>query len=195
MKQPPDFAVANSGYLFILWYKVLLPYVTKFPSVPILLKKISFSFLPLFLFLFFSKWDSGPAKWILKWRGRVILKSIVGHHGWPTKKILNSRRSRMAKAVTFWPWWQPFNSFCFETLSLFLCFPLFLLLPKNVVTTLPGHDPTQPFPTLPYPALPVSPALDIEVISNDVSTAFQIHSKGRKIIRKGSRYYEASRKE
>ena len=30
------------------------------------------------------------------------------------KKI--SRRSRMAKKVTFWPLWQSFNSFCFEAL-------------------------------------------------------------------------------
>ena len=30
------------------------------------------------------------------------------------KKI--SRRSRMAKIVTFWPLWQSFNSFCFEAL-------------------------------------------------------------------------------
>ena len=31
------------------------------------------------------------------------------------EKNLNSRRSRMAKTVSVWPWWQPFNSFCFET--------------------------------------------------------------------------------
>ena len=33
------------------------------------------------------------------------------------EKFLNSRRPRMAKTVTFWPWWKPFNSFCFESLS------------------------------------------------------------------------------
>ena len=27
------------------------------------------------------------------------------------ENVLNSRRSSMAKTVTFWPWWQPFNSF------------------------------------------------------------------------------------
>ena len=27
---------------------------------------------------------------------------IVGHHGWPTRKSFNSRRSRMAKTVKFW---------------------------------------------------------------------------------------------
>ena len=52
------------------------------------------------------------------------------------EKFLNSRRStrcsRMAKTVTFWPWWQSFNSFCFESLSFFLCFPFFFLLRKNV---------------------------------------------------------------
>ena len=30
--------------------------------------------------------------------------------GWQ-EKFLNSRRSRKAKAVTFWLQWQPFNSF------------------------------------------------------------------------------------
>ena len=29
-------------------------------------------------------------------------------------KFLNFRRFRMAKTVTFWPWWQPFNNFCFQ---------------------------------------------------------------------------------
>ena len=32
---------------------------------------------------------SGPAKWISKWEGRGhgTLKSIAGHHSWPTRKI------------------------------------------------------------------------------------------------------------
>ena len=67
----------------------------------------------------------GPAKWIWKWRGHGTLTSIVGRHGWPTRNFLNSRRSRMAKTVTLWPWWQPFNSFCFESLSFFPLFPFF----------------------------------------------------------------------
>ena len=29
---------------------------------------------------------SGPAKWILKWRSHGTLQSIVGHHGWQTRK-------------------------------------------------------------------------------------------------------------
>ena len=41
------------------------------------------------------------------------------------EKFLNSRRSRMDKTVTFWPWWQHFNSFCFETLSFFPLFSFF----------------------------------------------------------------------
>ena len=28
-----------------------------------------------------------PTKWISKWKGQGILKSIAGHHGWPTKNI------------------------------------------------------------------------------------------------------------
>ena len=42
------------------------------------------------------------------------------------EKFLDSRRSRMAKTVTFWPWWQLFNSFCFQTLSFFSLFPFHL---------------------------------------------------------------------
>ena len=54
---------------------------------------------------------AGPAKWVSKWRGNGTLKSI-----W----ILDT-----------WAWWQPFNSFCFETFIFFHCFPfLFLLLKK-----------------------------------------------------------------
>ena len=44
--------------------------------------------------------------------------------GWQ-KKISNSRRSRVAKTIIFWPWWQPFNSFCFETLSFLSLSPFF----------------------------------------------------------------------
>ena len=73
---------------------------------------------------------TGPVKWISKWRGHETLKSIFGYLGWPKRKILNSRRSRMTKKVTFWTSWQPLNSFCFETLSFFLFFP-FSLLRKN----------------------------------------------------------------
>ena len=40
------------------------------------------------------------------------------------EKFLNSRRSRIVKTVTFWPWWQSFDSFCFET----LVFSVFALL-------------------------------------------------------------------
>ena len=45
----------------------------------------------------------------------------------------------MAKTVTLWhwPWWQPFNSSCFETLSFFLFLPFFFLLRRKVVGPLP----------------------------------------------------------
>ena len=42
--------------------------------------------------------------------------------------FLNSRCSRLAKWVTFWPWWQPFNSFCFENVSSFPLFSFFFFL-------------------------------------------------------------------
>ena len=70
-----------------------------------------------------------------------VLATKVGWQG----KILNSRRSRMAKIVAFWPWWQPFSSFYFETLSFFLCFPFFLF-----ATQKRGRTPLVPL---------VSPAL------------------------------------
>ena len=31
--------------------------------------------------------NTGPSKWISKWRVHGTLKSIVGHHGWPTRKM------------------------------------------------------------------------------------------------------------
>ena len=52
---------------------------------------------------------------------KVFSATMVGRD----EKFLNSRRSRMAKTVIFWPWWQPFNSFCFETLSFFASVSLF----------------------------------------------------------------------
>ena len=39
---------------------------------------------------------------------------------------MNSRRSRIAKTIIFWPWWQPFDSFYFETLSFLPSSPFFL---------------------------------------------------------------------
>ena len=57
------------------------------------------------------------------WKG--MSATMVGRQ----EKFLNSRRFRMAKIVTFWPWWQPFNSFCFETLSFF---PYFFFTTKKV---------------------------------------------------------------
>ena len=59
------------------------------------------------------------------WKG--MSATMVGRQG----KSLNSRRSRMAKIVTFWPGWQPFDSFCFETLSFFPFFPYFLFDTKK----------------------------------------------------------------
>ena len=72
-----------------------------------------------------------PTKWISKWRGHRSLKSIVGQHGWLTRKKLNSRRFRMAKTVVFRLWWQSVNSFCFDSFFL-LYFPFLFLLRKKV---------------------------------------------------------------
>ena len=45
---------------------------------------------------------------------KVLSVTMVGRQ----EKFSNSRRSRIAKAILFWPSRQPFNSFCFETLSI-----------------------------------------------------------------------------
>ena len=92
---------------------------------------------------------SGPTKWMSKWRYHETLKSTVCHGWttcWPTRKLLNSRRSRMAKIVTFWPWWQLFHSFYFEAPPFFLCFLFVFLLRKKfegIMTSLPTrcHQP------------------------------------------------------
>ena len=64
--------------------------------------------------------------------------------GWQ-ERFSNSRCSRMANTIIFWPWWQPFNSFCFETLSFLPLSPFFLFaMPKSRGA---------------MPAPPVSPAL------------------------------------
>ena len=52
---------------------------------------------------------------------KVLSNTMVDRQG----KFFNSRCSRMAKTVTFWPWWQPSNCFCFETLSFFSLFSHF----------------------------------------------------------------------
>ena len=31
--------------------------------------------------------NTGPSKWISKWKGHGTLKNIASHHGWPTRKI------------------------------------------------------------------------------------------------------------
>ena len=61
---------------------------------------------------------SGPAKWISKWgpmeHWKVLSATMISRQ----EKFSNSRHSRIAKTIIFWPWWQPLNSFCFETLFL-----------------------------------------------------------------------------
>ena len=78
-------------------------------------------------------WDSRAGKMDLKVEGP-----------WNTDKywnFLNSRRSRMAKTVTLWPWWQPFNSFCFESLSFFPLFPFFLFATQKSGGAIPPRGP------------------------------------------------------
>ena len=69
----------------------------------------------------------------------MITKTL---HSWLTRKILNSRDSRMAKTVTFKPWWQPFDIFCFETLSFFPLFLFFLFVTQKDEKTITLHPPS-----------------------------------------------------
>ena len=71
----------------------------------------------------------------------------------------NSRRSRMVKTITFWPWWQPFNSFCFETLSFSLCLSFFFSLCKKVRG---GGGKTCPPTSPPFPPVVTGLALEIK---------------------------------
>ena len=66
------------------------------------------------------------------WKG--MSATMVGRQ----EKCSNSRRSRMAKTVTFWLWWQPFNSFCFETLFSF--FPQFSFCYKKKLCVSGGEQ-------------------------------------------------------
>ena len=53
---------------------------------------------------------------------KVLSATMVGRQ----EKFSRTRCSRMTKTIIFWPWWQTFNNFCFETLS-FLPLSLFFL--------------------------------------------------------------------
>ena len=73
---------------------------------------------------------------------QVLSATMVGR----LEKLLNSRRSRIAKTVTFWPWWLPFNSFCFESLSFFPLFPFFLFVTQKSVGRAMPSPPLPPRP-------------------------------------------------
>ena len=74
---------------------------------------------------------------------KVLSATMVGRQ----EKFYNSRRSGMAKTVIFWPWWQPFDSFCFETLSFLPLSPFFLFAMQK------SRGPWSPGPLLVSPAL------------------------------------------
>ena len=63
------------------------------------------------------------------------------------ERVLNFRHSRMTKTVTSWLWWQPFNSFCFETLPFFSLFHFFHLA-KKWGTMPPAPDVADPDKTV-----------------------------------------------
>ena len=53
---------------------------------------------------------------------KVLSATMVGRQ----EKFPNSRCSRRVKTIIFWPWWQPFNTFRFKTISFFSLSPFFL---------------------------------------------------------------------
>ena len=57
------------------------------------------------------------------------------------ERFPNSRQSRITKTIIFWPWWQPFNSFCFETLSFLPLSPFFLFATQKNGGPLPHRPP------------------------------------------------------
>ena len=71
-----------------------------------------------------GRWGEGGME---HWK--VSSATMVGRQ----EKFSNSRRSRMAKTIIFWPWWQPFDSFCFETLSFLPLPPIFLFATQKSV--------------------------------------------------------------
>ena len=58
---------------------------------------------------------------------KVLSATIVDRQ----EKFSKCRRSITAKTTIFWPWWQPFNSFSFETLSFLPLSPFFLFATQN----------------------------------------------------------------
>ena len=100
--------------------------------------------------IYCTPWDitpkldmAGRTKWISKWRGqywKVLFATMVGRQ----EKFLNSRRSRMTKTATFWPWWQSFNSFCFETLTFFFFYFFFFFATQKSGGPWPPWPPWPP---------------------------------------------------
>ena len=77
--------------------------------------------------------------------GKVLLATLVV---W-LEDFLNSKRSRLAKTVTLSPWWQPFDSFWFETVF----FPRFsFFFPTQKM----GQEHYPPPPPLLSPVLSVT---------------------------------------
>ena len=98
--------------------------------------------------------QSGGAMEHWKW----LSVTMVGRQ----EKFSNSRRSRMAKTIIFWPWWQPFNSFYFETLSFLPLSPFFLFATQKSER---GHGPPRS-PRCRRPCESVFNTLYIEINTN-----------------------------
>ena len=97
----------------------------------------------------------GGGRWGME-HWKVLSATMVG---WQ-EKFSNSTRSRMAKTIIFWPWWQSFNSFCFETPSLLPLSPFFLFAMQK------SGEPWTPAPQPPRCRRPCYSLLEGEKISD-----------------------------
>ena len=100
-----------------------------------------------------------PDKMDFKVEGPWNIESIAGQK----ETFLNSRHPKMAKIVTFWLWWQPFNSFCFETLSIFPLRSFFLFATQKRGEG--GFDISTAYPLV-SPALFYLPYIPICMLRN-----------------------------
>ena len=65
---------------------------------------------------------------------KCLSATMIGQLG----KFLNSRRCRMAKVVTFWLWWQSYNSFVLRLFLFLLCFSFSFSCAKKWGDHVPG---------------------------------------------------------
>ena len=69
---------------------------------------------------------------------KALSATIVGRQ----EEFSNSRSSKMAKTIIFWPWWQTFNGFYFETFSFLTLSSFSLFATEKSGGTMPPGPPS-----------------------------------------------------